>query len=830
MVRFNLRRNKARVRALGIVALVLIHGFAAGSETVRGTVVDPQRRVIVGAKVWITCGNRNDNRETDDQGNFTFTWQAFPGNCRLRVVSPGFAAVDLSLGRVRTLTLQLRLPEVKQSAVVKDDIVPQGSLESLSLSASDLGGISPNSDDLIAYSKLLAGVYSGSDHVYVDGLPTEQLPPANRIESITINPDPFSAEYSDGSDTHIEVTTKTPERKFAFSSAGISLGPNEPNGLNPHLTSSAKSANFGLTGPIPYLPLAFTNDVSFWDRQGEIPVEAFVPTMSGLPVVPVDSAPFGNSSVLYGLGASYSRNDALRLNASLYVKTTRRSDVNVGGLTLPAAGTDQNSNGREFRATLRKITTHLIYRGGIVTDWLNAQSNANSTALGIGVSGAFTAGGAQINEENTHGTKWTLKNVLEFHNGNRNWSIGAMVSRRSDQQLIFPNSLGYIQFDNLEDYILSAKSGAPTGSGFVMRGQGQAQYVSYIAAPFVEGDIFNWTRASIRGGLRLDYQTQGRVIISPRLSAVTILHGFVMKAGFGLFSQIWPNDVFLKVIEDDGHHLQQYLLLNTSLSDMAQGIATPEPQIVSAIAPNLTPARDWVSKLSIARPFGSFLPGVEWTWTEGTHLLGSQRLSSATGWTDLLASNRGLNKQQLHFRGQYKIAGQSLTAHYEWTRARDDTDGPFSFPARQDDIAAEWGPASGISEHNVTLAANLRLWKSISLSTMESWRSPIPLNITSGDDPEGNGLYTDRAGLPRNSGRGPSFSSFNVYAHYRMPLAKLFAEMKQRTYLDLGLQGVDLLGSTNYVSVGSVMGSPSFGQPVAALPGRSFRFSLDFSH
>lgn len=38
-----------------------------------------------------------------------------------------------------------------------------------------------------------------------------------------------------------------------------------------------------------------------------------------------------------------------------------------------------------------------------------------------------------------------------------------------------------------------------------------------------------------------------------------------------------------------------------------------------------------------------------------------------------------------------------FTAHYEFTRARNNTDGPFSFAARQNDIAFEWAPASGVS-------------------------------------------------------------------------------------------------------------------------------------
>lgn len=818
-----------RLGLLGMVACVLAGGFYVQAETLSGTVVDPQQLVVVGAKVSLVCGNHIDTRKTDGDGYFTFTQQAFPEGCRIRTVYHGFEALELPIGQKRTLTLQLRLAEQKQTVAVSADRLSPAPLESVSLSDNELREISNNSEDLIAYAKQLAGIYSGSDSLYVDGLPADHPPPADRIAAITINADPFSAEYADGGNNHIDITTKQAERTFRVTSLGLSLGTKAPDGLNPSLSTTSNTATFGITGPVPYLPVAFTANAHYTDAQGEQPIEAVFPSVPGTSISSVDAASIANTNASYGLGVDYSSQETLRVNGSLYVATASRANMGVGGISLPEAGVNQDSLGQEFRTTFTKTGEHFESHGGISADWFNSDLNANSSGLGVSVSGAFNAGGADINKENAQWSRWTLKDVLQFNWKNHLWSFGATVTRRGDEENIIPNPHGHIYFDNSADYVLSATTGADNGTGVITQGQGKVEYASYAAAPFLEAELLRWQRLVLRGGVRADVQTAGGVLFSPRLSAVSNVHGFVVRAGSGMFVKNWTNDIFLKVLENDGNHLETYLITNASLADLEAGTATLQSEIVSRIMPNLSPTRNWISKISLERPFKSFVPGVEYTWTDGTHLLGSQRLSSATGWTDWLESNRAQQKHQIHVRAQYKVKGQSFTAHYEWIHSRDDTDGPFSFPAVQNDIRGEWGPSSGIAAHNLSLVANSRFGKALSFTLVDNWHSPQPLNITSGLDPEDNGLYTDRAGLPRNSGRGAYYNSMELFAHRRFALPKVFMRPRQETYLDCNVQVLNLLGNKDYSSFGGVLGSPLFEQPLAAAPGRSFRFSFGFS-
>jgi hypothetical protein len=826
--------QRKRIVLRGMVVLVVACGLSAQAETVSGTVVDPQQHVVVGATVSLVCGKHTETRKTDGEGEFTFTRQAFRTSCKLRAEYPNFTALELPVGHRRTFIVQLQIASQKQTVAVAANHLSRASLDSVSLSEDELRAISSNSDDLIAYAKQVAGIYSGADALYVDGMPADHPPPADRIAAITINADPFSAEYSDAGDAHIDITTKSAERKFRITSAGGSLGTKAPNGLNPSLGSTTNTAMLGITGPVPRLPLAFTANFNYSDNLAELPIEADVPSLQASSIVPASSVTSTGQNFLYALGADYARKENLRVHAELYIESVQHTNMGAGGISLPEAGVSQNVTAQEFRATITQTTKHFVSNSGISVDWANSNVTANSSTLGVNVQGAFIAGGAAINQQSTPWTRWTLKDVVQSHWRNHLWSAGATVTRRGDKENILPNAYGQIYFNNLADYALSATTGATNGTKIVTQGQGNAAYASYFAAPFIEAELLRRQSLVIRGGVRADAQTAGGVLFSPRLSAVAGAHGFILRAGSGMFVKPWTNDIFLHVMENDGNHLNQYLTTNAAFSGLATGTTTAQSEIVAKILPNFVPIRDWTSRISVEHPFKNFSPGIEYTWTDGTHLLGSQRLSAPVGssadWIDWLGSNRARQEHQVHLRALYTIRGQSLTAHYEWIHSRDNTDGPFSFPAVQNNIRGEWGPTSGLAAHNLTFVANSRLGPAFSLTVVESWHSPLPLNITSGLDPEGNGLYTDRAGLPRNSGSGTDYNLMDVYIYRRLAMPKFLLRSNQRTYLDCNLQVLNLLNNQDASSFGTVLGSPLLGQPLAAAPGRSYQFSFSLSH
>ena len=182
----------------------------------------------------------------------------------------------------------------------------------------------------------------------------------------------------------------------------------------------------------------------------------------------------------------------------------------------------------------------------------------------------------------------------------------------------------------------------------------------------------------------------------------------------------------------------------------------------------------------------------------------------------------------MHARLAYRRKAQDFAVHYEHIDSRDNTSGPFSFPGRQNSLGAEWARSAGVARNNLSLAANFALPGAAFLSITESWRGAAPYDITTGLDPGGEGLFTDRGGRARNSGNGPRFNSLNVYLNKRVELPFVFARNRQRPSVSIGIQGDNLLGNKNFSSYGSVVGSPAFGQPLGASPGRSIRVWFSF--
>ena len=98
-----------------------------------------------------------------------------------------------------------------------------------------------------------------------------------------------------------------------------------------------------------------------------------------------------------------------------------------------------------------------------------------------------------------------------------------------------------------------------------------------------------------------------------------------------------------------------------------------------------------------------------------------------------------------------------------------------------------------------------------------------------GRDISGDGLFNDHGGLPCNSGDGPAYRSVSLYAYRHFALGRLLPNRDKPFGIDAGVQADDVLGNRNYLCYGAVVGSPLFGQPLAALPRRSVRLWFDFT-
>jgi len=798
---------------------------AAGwGSSLSGVVIDPQGGVIPGATAALTCRGYTQRAAADSLGRFTFIMQ--PGSCRLRITHPGFAALEQPVppDKIGPFTLRLELAEpqfsVRVLAAQPVDRLDYASLQAADLSGARLQKISNRTPDLIRYAKQVAGAGLGEDNIYVDGMPATSLPPAETIARISVNADPFSAEFNDGDQNHIEITTRATDRQLQFHFGGASLGAGGGNPLGTAQRPASGSSSFSLSGAVPHSPVTFSLNTSLACNRRQEPILAAMPGETP----PAAPSSLCADSVLFS--AAYERSENLRIHVTSYDSRSRSSNMNVGGLTLPDAGMGTAMTSREQRGTIERQGTTYLYNGGLRVSTSSSHVWADNQTLGVSVPGSFLAGGAPVWDSRSNETEWMTKSLIRSSYGGHVWSAGATASHGRDTDFTRPNTAGRLQFETVDDY-LDALAGARSGTWSGERGNGMVQYASTSIAPFGEIEVVHTKRALVRGGIRVDYQSRAGGTVSPRLAAAVERAGFAIRAGGGIFFQDWQNSLLLQIMRGDGNHLRHFVAGNLSFADVPPLFPAADVSVFSAIAPGVVRPRSYISQTSIERPWRRWTAGAEYRWTNSVHLLGSRRSPTEGGWIDWLESNRVLRRHEGRARLAYRWKSHSVVLHYARVRSRDNTDGPFSFPARQDDLRAEWARSTGVAPNNVDVVGTFQLPGAVSLSAVAEYRSAAPYNITSGLDAAGNFLYTDRAGRPRNSGDRPPCRLVSLFFHRTVELPYR-PRSKQKLRADVGLQLDNVLNARNYTSMGGVLGSPLFGKPLSALAGRSARLWFTF--
>jgi hypothetical protein len=801
------------------LGLLLLLAGAASAAPLLGVVVDPQERVVVGAVVSLDCGAVTDACRTDGEGRFRFDRTEGFAGCTVAAQAAGFApSLAQPVGEITGVRVRLALPVLSETLTVRPredeaGLSPYRSLASVSIGRRELRAVSDDTGELVRYARARAGVASTTPgRVLVDGLPAGVLPPADTIDRIVVDADPFSAEHADGTEGRVDVATRAPDRKVRMRLGGSGLGTGGGSRLDPDARARSRSLNVGLTGPVPRLPLAFAVHSSFADDLQDVPVRAHVPEGAE---PPPSTAPVSSSSGSLRLALDYARGEDTRASVAFLGAHGRQSNAGLSGTTLPEAGMSLRSQARELRATFTTRAGGLVHRGGLVGSWSESAMTANSQGPGVSVPGAWTGGGADSVATGVRAERWLFKYVVQAGPGHRCWSVGAAASRSSDFESDVPNPAGRLVFESPQAWA-EAQAGLGTGTWLGARGSARTAYATTAVAPFVEADLLQSPRARVRGGLRADWQAGGGTLVSPRVCGVALWRGATLRGGAGVFVHDWTTGVLLQAVKNDRSHLDRFL---------ATGGSSPVP-IDSRIAGGLARPRDLVLRASVERPWGGVTPGLEYTWTRATRRLGSRRLAVRDGLVDTLESNRSARRHQLHASLQGEAKGQRFGVHYRWTRSRDDGDGPFSFPESQDDLTGEEARSAGIAPHELSVVASLDLPGDVSVTVIDCWHSSTPYDVTTGADPASLGLFNSRGGRLRNSGNGPSYHATSLYASRRVALPGTGGRSGQRTYANVSLHVENLLNERNDMALGNVVGSPLFGAPLVALPGRSLRLSV----
>jgi hypothetical protein len=795
-----------------------------------GIIVDPQQRRIAGADIDVRCERDVIALKSDATGAFSLPAGADKPGCTVTVRHPGF------LSRTERTDLHpvpwviaLRVAPVRDTVHVIADLPDNAdrfSLASAALSAAEIRRLTDSVGDVQTYLAAAAGTTIRRTALIVDGLPSDTQPPIDTIRQVSFNVDPFSAEYGEVDRNVVEVVTAAPDRTFRFNVGAAPLAAGGANPLGSGAGSSTRGVNAVLSGGVPGAPLTFTLSAAGLRSHVERPLCAAEPegpgavettVRCGSSVDTLHDAAEWQTSVGYAV-------DSARATLTVAGSLAHVNNSGVGGLVLPEAGVDGRQTTRELRFAAERSWTGVRVRGGLVSGLASAETSALSTDVGITILDTFTGGGASTAAARTTRTSWIAKTVLE--STHRSWSSGIVVQRQRHASLERPNPFGTLLFPDSAAYA-AARRGESTATWLLTHGLIDQHVGTLNAAAFAERVVVRRPDVLLRAGLRSDFQRGDGVFPGGRLFGQWHAGHWTLRGGAGTFAEPWAPDVLLLGSRTQVGQVQQFVVPNTPLFTAADPTALLVARVGTGIDSEFTRRRELRLMAAAERRIGPVLAAVEHTYTAGSRLSGSRRIPARDGWTDVLGSDRTLRRHQVHARVEAAVAGQNLTLHYEWVRSFDNTDGAMSFPERWNDIGAEWAPTTGASPHNAVVVAPLRLPMDVSLTLLATWRSSAPLTLLSGSDPDGNGLFNGRDGVPRNTGRAPGYRSVTMFASRTFRLPGFLTTASVRC-VDIGVNADNVFNARNYLTIGTVRGSPSFLQPISALPGRSIRLWLKF--
>lgn len=774
-------------------------------------VVDPAGAPVAGALVSVACGAHSSEQLTDATGSAHVSADSA---CMATVTAPGFAAWRGTLDQAAGRTVALAIARISQSIVVEAPAPALWApLAHSSITRDDLALAGWNSETALRIARARAGTGLTRDSLYVDGLPASRLPAATGIQQIEVNADPFSVLFSESDQNIVEVTSSVPDRTFrwAFGTSPGHVGARNP--LRRDTNRTVKQADARVSGAVPWTPLAFSVDANGSFETDERPVfSAFDPSQQSA------GADRRTRTIAAAIDGQWSPRVRTRFNALL--ARSSHALLDSGGFTRAESATTSASDGGEVRFVLdADAGTHRV-RSGVVYSDDASRFSAATTAIGITVLDASTEGGAMFRALDIERRNWMWSADLADASGR--WRHGWSLRSDGTREEMEPNPAGSVLFGTPAEYE-RARAGQAGGTWSRAVGIWRRHERVTTGAAFSER---KWTgsRNAFRAGARVDYQTGGGLAVSPRLTSRTTLGPLSLQSAVGLFRETWSPDTLIQA-ERFSPHGSSSLLIGDALWSENEWLGSRLEPVRTGIAGELATPLAWTMREGAELHWPRSKAGIEYTWTAGTHRLGSRRLRVEDGWLDFLESNRRLRRHHVHGRGEYRVGGFSAAANVEWLLSRDDSDGPFSFPERQDALAAEWARSAGLSPLTVSVVGDLPAMRQIRTVLVFSKRSSAPMNVRTGLDREGAHLYTDRGGLARNAGAAPGYESLDVYAFRRLRMP-LFRGSDGQLMADASLSGENLLNARNVAAVGSVLGSPFYGVPVAASPGRTIRVSV----
>ena len=828
----------------------------ASAPTLKVTVLDPSGAVIPGAEIVLTRpdGSSVANGESDSTGNFVFA--GLPsGSYTVAVSKQGFRETKQSLkaGSAGHAPIRIVLPV----AAVSEDVTVVGSDSSAQISTDIAQNQSGNvvdsnaldrlpvfdQDYITTMSRFLDSDSSGTNGTTLVVNGVEANGPgvtASAIQSVKINQNPYTALYSRPGRARIEITTKggTPQ---LHGSGNFLYRDSLFDATNAFaVTKSSEQRTYfegSLTGPLSRSKkttflLALDKDN---DNQQAI-VDAAGPQGAINANIPNPTRHYFISGRAFH---DYGQGNQVWMGYSYEHRTV--ANQGVGGTTLPEAGTntlffEHEVNVGHVYVISPKLVNQLHFLLGHFDNQIHSL-NENPQLL---VSGAFTGGGAQADFRRTE-YHFDGTDIVTYTSGKQEIKFGIDVpdiSRRGYDD--FTNQAGTYSFGSLADY-----TAAQPFTYVAQSGQGHATFLERTVAGIFEDNLRLKPNLSIALGVRYYWQNYFHDIahdVAPRFSfayAPSAKSKTIVRGGGGFFFDRTGPSPISDLLHFNGVRLKKFIVDNPSypvtqpeLAVVPTGVVILDPhqRIPYTIQYGLGVERQLNQSSSLF---------VNYIGARGIDLFRSIDANAPTPPTYVARPNPNLGQErelqsegylksnavEFGFRGRPAkfFSGQ---ARYNLGKTYNNTTDIRYFPANSYAPNADWSRSDNDQRHKFDMLGTLEACKWFNFGTAFSAYSGKPVNITTGNDDNGDGLAIDRPqGVPRNVLHGPGYLELDLNLQHDFPLTK---EGSKGPTATLSVNSFNVLNHANDVTYIGVISSPLFGHGVAAQPPRRMQLDIEF--
>ena len=843
--------------ALALLSIICsIEAAGQGPAQIGGTVSDPSGAVIPGAQVSVVSpqGKTVAQGATDSRGAFRFPAVA-TGSYILDVLEPGFREAKQPLKVDGRLQSQIR---VTLSVAARDETVKvEGGDSSTQIGAAIAQNQNANSVDRDALDRLPAfdqdyiatlSRFLNPDATGTNGITLvvngiEANGPgvtASAIKSVKINQNPYTALFARPGRARIEITTEGGTPQF-HGSATFLYRDSLFDAQNPFAAVKAGEQRTyyegSLTGPLSHSKkTTFLLSLERDNDNLEAFVDAVLPTGALKENVP---NPTRHSFLSGRVFHDYGQANQFWMGYSYEHETV--SNAGVGGTVLPEAGAGTLFFEHEVNVQdTYVISSELLNQMHFLVGHFDNQTHSLSEAPQIAVSGAFTGGGAQADARKTE-YHFDGTDLVTYTTGKQEIKFGIDVpdiSRRAYDN--FTDWTGVYSFADLNAYAANTPFAYQVQSG-----QGHMPFVEKTVAGIFEDTIRVSSRLELAAGVRYYWQNYFRDIghnVAPRLSfayAPTQKGTTVIRGGAGMFFDRTGPSPISDLLHFNGIRLKRFIVADPSFPATASEV-TAVPTSVVVLDPRVRLPYTIQYGVGVERQVtAKSTAAANYVGTRGIDLfrsidanapppldfaarphpsLGQEREMQSEGY---LKSNA----LELTFRGK-PVSFFTGQAQYTLGRTHNNTSGITYFPANSFAPNQDWSRSDNDRRHKFDLLGTFTARDWFEFGTALSIYSGLPVNITTGNDENNDGMALDRpAGVPRNSLHGPGYLDLDLNLSHEFAFAR---DREKGPTATVSIDSFNVLNHPNDTTYVGVVTSPIFDRGVIALPPRRMQFNLVF--